>query len=366
MKSNARALALLLLCALLSLLCACGGTEEQADTGETASPSSQVSAASEEAQETDEEEEYTGSVNPLTGLPMEEELAGQRPVAVMLNNLKAAMPQLGTSQADIIYEILVEGGITRMLALYQDPSDVELIGSVRSARPYYVELAAGHDAIFLHAGGSTEAYSTISSLGVTSLDCLKGYEGTLYWRDADRVANNGSVHSVVTSGEAISSLLLTYSVRTEHEEGYTTQLQFASDGTPEGGEQALTLTVPFSNYKTGIFDYDADSGKYLVSQYGAAQVDGNTGEQLAVTNVLLLKTSCSVISGDSAGRMSIALTGEGDGWFACGGRYIPICWSRESATSQLVYTTQSGEALTLGAGNSYICIIPLSSGVTIE
>ncbi|MCD8331301.1 MAG: DUF3048 domain-containing protein [Oscillospiraceae bacterium] len=365
MKSNARALALLFLCALLSLLCACGGTEEQTETQVTVSPSSQISSAGEE-QQAGEEEAYTGSVNPLTGLPMEEELAGQRPVAVMLNNLKAAMPQLGTSQADIIYEILVEGGITRMLALYQDPSDVELIGSVRSARPYYVELAAGHDAIFLHAGGSDDAYSKISSLGVTAFDCLKGYEGTLFWRDADRVVNNGSVHSVVTSGEAITSLLPTYGVRTEHEEGYTTQLQFASDGTPEGGEQALTITVPFSNYKTGIFDYDADSGKYLVSQYGAAQVDGNTGEQLAVTNVLLLETNCHVISGDADGHMSITLTGEGEGWFACGGQYIPICWSRESAASQLVYTTQSGETLTLGAGNSYVCVIPLNSGVTIE
>ncbi|MCD8004177.1 MAG: DUF3048 domain-containing protein [Oscillospiraceae bacterium] len=365
MERKARTFALLLLCALLCLLCACGSTEEQDGTAETASPSAQTSQDVSDDEDGEEAEEYS-SVNPLTGLPMEEELVSQRPVAVMLNNLKAAMPQLGTSQADIIYEILVEGGITRMLALYQDPSDVELIGSVRSARPYYVELAAGHDAIFLHAGGSDDAYSKISSLGVTAFDCLKGYEGTLFWRDADRVATNGSVHSVVTSGEAISSLLPTYNVRTEHQEGYTTQLQFASDGTPEGGEQALTLTVPFSSYKTGIFTYDETSGKYLVSQYGAAQVDCNTGEQLAVTNVLLLKTSCSVISGDSAGRMSITLTGEGEGWFACGGQYIPICWSREDSTSQLVYTTQSGDPLTLGAGNSYICIIPLSSAVTIE
>ncbi len=358
MGRTVRVCALLL---LLVLLGACGGTEEQAETQATVSPSAQIS------QDTSSEEEpSTGSVNPLTGLPMEEELASQRPVAVVLNNLKEAMPQLGTSQADIIYEVLVEGGITRMLALYQDPSDVELIGSVRSARPYYVELAAGHDAIFLHAGGSDDAYSKISSLGVTAFDCLKGYEGTLFWRDADRVANNGSVHSVVTSGETIASLLPTYGVRMEHEEGYTTQLQFASDGTPEGGEQALTITVPFSNYKTGIFDYDRDSGKYLVSQYGAAQVDGNTGEQLAVTNVLLLETNCHVISGDADGHMSIALTGEGEGWFACGGQYIPICWSRESTTSQLVYTTQSGEALTLGAGNSYICVLPLNSGVAIE
>lgn len=356
-----RGIALLLLFSILLLLTACGG-EEQTGEEETASPSIPVA----EDTSPEENQEVIGFVNPLTGLPIAEDLVNQRPVAVMLNNLKEAMPQLGISQADIIYEALVEGGITRMLALYQDPSEVDLIGSIRSARPYYVELAFGHDAIFLHAGGSDDAYSLISSLGVTAFDCIKGYEGTLFWRDANRVAANGSVHSVVTSGEAITSLLPTYSIRMEHETNYTYEMQFAADGTPAGGEQALTIKAPFSAYKTGTFAYDADSGKYLVSQYGASHADGNTGEQLAVTNVLLLETNCHVISGDELGHMSITVTGEGNGWFACGGEYIPICWSKSSSSSQLTYTTQSGEALTLGAGNSYVCFLPLNSGATFE
>ena len=77
-----------------------------------------------------------------------------RPVAVMLNNLKAAQPQLGVSQADIIYEVPAEGGITRMLGVFQTLEGVGDLGSIRSARPYYLELALGHDALFVHAGGS--------------------------------------------------------------------------------------------------------------------------------------------------------------------------------------------------------------------
>ena len=77
--------------------------------------------------------------NPLTGLPIEPEYEQRRPVAVMLNNLKKAQPQLGNSQADIIYEVPAEGGITRMLAVYQSLEDVGSIGSIRSARPYYIE-----------------------------------------------------------------------------------------------------------------------------------------------------------------------------------------------------------------------------------
>lgn len=93
-------------------------------------------------------------VNPLTGEGCAQDIAQKRPVAVMLNNLKKALPQLGVSQADIIYEAPAEGGITRMLAVFQSVEEVGNIGSVRSARDYYVSLAMGHDALYLHAGGS--------------------------------------------------------------------------------------------------------------------------------------------------------------------------------------------------------------------
>ena len=92
-------------------------------------------------------------VNPLTGEGCARDIAQKRPVAVMLNNLKKALPQLGVSQADIIYEAPAEGGITRMLAVFQSVEEVGNIGSVRSARDYYVSLAMGHDALYLHAGG---------------------------------------------------------------------------------------------------------------------------------------------------------------------------------------------------------------------
>lgn len=309
---------------------------------------------------------YNGPVNPLTGLPTDEQLENDRPVAIMLNNLKQAMPQLGVSQADIIYEVLAEGGITRMLALYQSVEDVGLIGSVRSARTYYLELALGHDAIYLHAGGSPDAYDKIKAWNVTAFDCVNGpYEGTLFWRDKDRIKNNGMVHSVVTSGETILELFPTYNLRLEHEEDFSYEMKFAEDGTPADGQQALSIEVPYSSYKTGLFTFDPETGKYLVNEYNSAYIDGNTGEQVSVTNVLVLKTECSLIPGDDAGRITVDLT-EGEGWFACGGKLIPILWSKDGVNGQLVYTTQSGETLTLGAGVSYVNIIPLTNEITVK
>lgn len=360
---------------LLMQLSACTKTGEvlpevtPTDSAPAATQTTQPVQTPEVSPEQSEEPEptaYTGPVDPLTGEPVGEEIAQARPIAVMLNNLKQAMPQLGNSQADIIYEALAEGGITRMLAVYQSVDGVGLIGSVRSARTYYLELALGHDAIYLHAGGSPDAYTKIKAWNVTAFDCVNGpYEGTLFWRDKDRIKNNGSVHSVVTSGETIQKLLPTYGVRMEHEDGYSYEMQFAQDGTPAGGETADRLTVPFSSYKTGVFDYDPDTGTYLVSEYGAAYVDGNSGAQVAVTNVLVLKTACKLIAGDDAGRITVDLTG-GDGWFACGGKIIPIQWSKDGADGQLRYYTMDGEPLTLGIGTSYVNIIPLESEITAE
>ncbi len=306
-------------------------------------------------------------VNPLTGLPLPgEATVNQRPVAIMLNNIKEALPQQGNSQADILYEVLAEGGITRMLGVYQSMEGVGEVGSVRSARPYYLELALGLDAIYLHAGGSDDAYASIKKWDVTALDCVRTTAySAIFWRDAQRRKNNGYEHSVLTSGDAIVENFPNYSFRKDHEAGYTLPYTFTEDGTPVGGTDAKTIRVPFSNYKTGVFTYDEGSKKYLVEEYGKPFVDGNTGEQLAVTNVVTIRTSCKAI--DSYGRMQVDLSGNsGDGWFACGGKVVPIAWSKSDRNAPIVYTLQDGTPVTFGQGNSYVNIIPLSNEITVE
>ena len=363
-------------CAALALtLCLSGcGDSQEAAASVTPQPLPTASAAptlSPTATPDPTPTPYDGPENPLTGMPIDGDAVNKRPVAIMLNNLKQALPQLGQSEADIIYECLAEGGITRMLGVYQDPSDVGAIGSIRSARPYYLELALGHDAIFIHAGGSEDAYADIRAWGVTALDGVNGpYCGSspgsnLMWRDADRRRNLGYEHSVITTGETIEEKFATYSFRQEHKDGYTYPITFADDGTPENGSTANTITVPFSNYKTGVFTYDADSGTYLVEEYGAPYVDGNTGDQVAVTNVLVVQTSCWN-TGDSYGHMEVDLTGTGSGYYACGGQIIPIRWSKPDRNSPFTYTDENGQPIVLGRGSSYVNIIPKSEQVTVE
>ncbi len=359
----------LLLTAVLALsLCACSGGKNDPEPTQTAEPSATVTLEpSETPQPSEEPSPEPAFRGPLTGLPMDEALAGQKPVAVMLNNIKAAMPQQGNSRADIIYEVLAEGGITRMLGVYEDIASVGYIGSVRSARLYYLELALGHDAAFVHAGGSPEFYEYREKWGLTTADGVKGYySGSgLFWRDRERIAGHyyAYEHSLLTSGEKIAEILSARGLMGAHKAGYTYEMDFAEDGTPTGGQAAAVVTVPFSASKTTTFRYDAASGLYLAEQYGGAMTDGNDGAQVSVTNVLVLRTKCTVV--DDKGRLTVDLS-EGEGWFACGGQLVPIKWEKGDRGSQLRYFTADGQPLTLGRGRSYVCIIPLTREITVE
>lgn len=360
---------LVLICFLLS---ACGGPEAPPSPSPSPSahvpvptPSAPVSPTPSPVPEPEAE-----PVNPLTGLSTEEAAAAARPVAVILNNLSAALPQQGNGDADIIYEVVAEGGITRMLGLYQSLTDVGAIGSVRSARPYFVELALGHDALLLHAGASNDGYVAMRDWAVDHLDGVNGvysYPSTgLFWRDRDRVEGKhyAAEHSLVTTGEAVRAVLEHSSFRLVHEEDYAPALAFTEDGTPANGEDAGVIAVSFSGVKTGVFRYDADSGLYLAEQGKTPYIDGNTGAQIAVTNVLVLRTDITD-SGDSYGHMGVTLSG-GEGWFACGGKIVPIAWQKDGPAAPLIYALEDGSPLLLGRGKSYVNIVGLGRPVSWE
>lgn len=370
-----------LLCAVILLaLSACGSAESVQSPTPSPSPSDapQVTVSPDPSptptptasvEVTDTPEPADGPINPLTGEVTDKDISNQKPVAIMLNNAKPAMPQQGNSQADILYEVLAEGGVTRTLGIYQDISDLGVVGSIRSARLYFWELALGHDAVFVHAGGSEEFYDHKSSSGLSSVDGVRGYYSYastgLFWRDSQRVSGKQYAyeHSLVTDGEHLTDILTSRGELGNHADGYSNELQFAADATPADGTSAVTITAPFSSTKSTLFRYDEATGLYKVEQYGAAYIDGNDSSQIAVTNVLLLNTECVVM--DSEGRLSVDLS-SGEGWFACGGKMLPITWEKGDRDHPLRYYTADGQPLTLGIGKSYVCILPLSRTVTAE
>ena len=292
--------------------------------------------------------------NPLTGEPVDDPtLVNRRPTAIMLNNLYEAMPQHGVSQADMIFEYNVEYGITRMVAFFMDPTKVGVIGSIRSARACFVETVLGMDAVYFHCGGSDEADYMMYDLGMDHFD--EGIEP--YYRDYDRFQTRAWEHTLMTTGQGLADFMDSIDwLRRDHYEGYEYPIHYVEDGTPKNGETADDVYVRFSSYKTGVFSYDPESDLYMVNQYDAPYIDGNTGDQVGVTNLLVLRTTV-YNSGDAKGHMVIDLQGGDAGMYFCGGKGEAITWEKDSMYDPFVFYHADGTPLDLQVGHTYVCVI---------
>ena len=155
-------------------------------------------------------------------------------------------------------------------------------------------------------------------------------------------------------------------MRQDHKDGYTVGWTFTEESPAANAIAAKKLTVPFSEYKTGVFTYDEESKLYMISQYGGDYVDGNTGEQVGVTNVLVLYTDVNSIKGDTAGRKEVRTTGEGKGLFLREGTIESITWKRTSDKHTLEFYSENGQRAELGVGTTYINILDESRKASWE
>lgn len=303
--------------------------------------------------------------NPLTGEAIEADISANRPYAIMLNNIKVALPQCGISKADILYEVLAEGNITRFEAIFSDLNGVGAIGSMRSSRPYYIELALSYDAIYVHAGGSEQAYSDISSKGVDNIDGVRGaYSGEIFYRDPTRM-KYGSEHSLFTTSDKVVEYTSKLGYESKHDGAFDYGLEFAE--TPDMGSSsaaAASVNVSFEGIKDTSFTYQSDTGLYAAAELGSDLIDGTTGETVKFKNLLVLYADTKIL--DDYGRRAVDLEGTGTGHFICNGVTVPIKWSHEGTGSCFKYTLADGTPLQLAVGKSYIAIVPTGSTITMK
>lgn len=304
------------------------------------------------------------TLNDLTGLPMDKQYKNDRPIGVMINNLDGAQPLLGVSEADIMYECPVEGGITRILAIFKNPRGIEKIGSVRSARPYFINIAQGLDAIYMHIGGSTQATEMLKSKDIDSFS-LGSYENMM-WRDPERRANLGYEHSALTSGERLINGIKDSGIRTQLKSDYNFKQSFSEkDSQVNNGTQAQKIEAIFSHYKSTVFNYNSEKSTYMISQFDEPQMDDNAKVQNSKKNIILLRADVTTINPDNDLK-SIAIIGSGNGKYISNGKVIDIKWSKASATEPIKYTTLDDKDLIMIPGQSYVCVLPLEADVTIS
>ena len=300
------------------------------------------------------------ALNTLTGeTNLAKEAEGTKPVAVIINNARVAQAvQSGLHKADVVFETEVEGGITRLFAMFADPTNVEKIGSVRSLRVVFVDIAAGMNAVIVHHGiDPTMAQPHLNATKVTSHQIGSKTDG---YRD-----NNGLAyeHRLFTSGKLLDGVI---SAKGKDAGGNKTAwLNFreTDEKSVPAETPATKLNVAFSSSFATEFIYDAEAKKYARARKGVEYKDAASGERELFTNVFVLKTSITPVT--NSVLKSVSLSG-GDGYYASAGGIVPIKWQKGATTDNFKFTLEDGTPLTVNQGNSYVCIAKSSQPFTYE
>jgi len=326
-------------------------------------------------EEEEEPEEIWGVPSILTGLHIDEEIVNRRPLAVVTDNIRRAHPQHGISSADIIYEVLAEGDVTRFVAIYQSEFP-EKIGPVRSARDYFIDFAFNHDAIFVFHGASPGGHSRVRSTRIDNLDA--GRLAQVFWRDRTYpewfTRNTGMravEHSSFTGRERIETHLYEHDFRTEIEPDPAFGFIFGDffdeieDRRIQSLGRAEHIVVPFSQPYSRIFIFDEEAKKYRVENPQGPHMDAETVSHAYVTNILIQFVNLRSL-GDYAARRAVDTIGYGRGYLITSGEHFPVLWHKESHETPMVWTFEDGSPLIMPPGRIWICVFQERGEVEIE
>jgi hypothetical protein len=344
------------------------GTGDESSAPETLSPpdtgtGTEPPVTDTEPVETTRDPKAVLYTDPLTGQKLETDYSRVRPVAIAIDNLSSTAPQTGVGRAAILAEVMVEGGISRLILITNKYRASEVYGPVRSVRDYMVSLSAAFGTLMVGAGYSPTGYTAIVD---NALDYIDGthdrYALYGFFRDPVRYSQTGYEHSLMISGQGIKTLA-TYNNFQLTRTPSGTAFSFSNPDKPVAlsGGTATHCILTYSVFQQVQMIYSRSENVYYRYQYGTKpHLDAETGEQLHFANVFVLFAEQSRIPGDEEGRLSVSLTGSGTGYYLYGGKYSEIAWSRESDVSPFTFTLAGGGALTVNCGKTFISVVDSS------
>lgn len=283
-----------------------------------------------------------------------------RAIAVMIDNHKGAQPQGGLNKAYIVYEIIVEGGESRLMAVFKG-ADAEKIGPVRSSRHYYLDYALENEAIYVHYGWSPQAQADIPNLGVQNINGIT--ESTsAFWRTKDKAAP----HNVATNTKSILSIA--------EKKGYNTKsnaksiLNYTSkEVNIENGLEAKNIVIPFSESNKSRFVYNEQTKMYDRYTKGIKQKDWATGEDVTTKNIIItFAKNYQLNDGEGKDRQGLNNLGELNGYYITNGQAMPITCNKSSRSAKTVYKDLQGNEIEVNDGRTFIEICPIDAKVVIE
>lgn len=284
---------------------------------------------------------------PLTGIGLENEAdVKYRPIAVMIDNEKSARPQSGLSEADIVYEMPVEGNITRYMAIYHHMHS-EKIGPVRSARPYFIDKALEFGSIYVHCGGSPQALRDITELKVDTYNDIAGTP--VFWRSTDR----RMPHNLYTNTKFMREVSENKKLENKTAPEY---FKFNNDFVvPDGGDGQKIAINYDKSYKVSYI-YNKEEQVYYRQINGDNMKEKETKKDIKTTNIIIEKAGLKVI--DNVGRLQLNNIGKNRGYLLTGGKLIEIEWSKPSRSGKTSYKYINGDEIFINKGITWIQVVP--------
>lgn len=292
--------------------------------------------------------------------PIEIYSGNERPVAVMIDNHTGAWPQAGLNDAYIVYEIIVEGGESRLMPIFKG-KELSKIGPIRSARHYFLDYALENDSLFVHYGQSPQAEKDISKWKVDNIHGL--VESTNYfWRVKDKA----SPHDVVTTSSKIQELVDRKGYRKVSNKdsvlNYVPEEVYLEEGSP-----ASKITIPYCSWNVVEYEYNIETQRYTRYSKGEKQVDWDTGMDITTKNIIITYAKNTVLNdGENKDRQNLSNIGTLDGWYITNGKAIKITCEKTARDAQTVYKDMQGNEINVNDGNTFVQICPIDAQVVIE
>jgi len=275
------------------------------------------------------------------------------PVGLMIENLVTVRPQAGLDKANLVYEALVEGGITRFLAFFSISEPIDAIGPIRSARPYFLDWAKEFDALYGHVGGSPEAMSLISKYDIFNLDQF--YDSKYYWREKTKEAP----HNVFTA-----SKFLVFALRDKEASSlgkYDPWLFKDDKDLSLRPKDEKNITIDFSSYSYKVeYKYNKEENSYLRFQGGEPHKTTND-KQISAKNVVVqyVKTSLA-----DEGRLRMETIGSGKALIFQDGEVKQATWKKEGRETRTRFYNENNQEIEFNAGQTWVEIVPSDREIT--
>ena len=288
----------------------------------------------------------------------------KRPVAIMIDNDgPSSRPQSGLENAYMLYEVIVEGGASRIMALFKDASAVGKVGPVRSSRHYFLDFAMEHDAIYCHAGWSPKAATDIKALKVKNINGIEGDDGVNFYRDK---TYDNTWHNLYTDLNKVYKYAVDKKKYSATTDTVHTAYNEKDTNLGEDADTALEVVLPYSTLYKVTFKYNEEDKNYT-RYIGQKEHMSQNGKALTAKNIIICSMrNYPLQDGENKDRQEVETVGSGDGYYVTNGKAVKITWSKESRSARTIYTLENGEELKLNPGNTHVQIMPTSATITIN